>query len=106
MHESSGKSRLRVAPIAGDRTAVRLCFTLCFALLSFAFLQVQKLVKRLLAYDEAWWPLQAVAFRVRAEQCIGAELKEVAAVLKPKFADHALKEIQIFESNTRRSLAV
>jgi hypothetical protein len=47
-----------------------------------------------------------VAFRVRAEQCIGAELKEVAAVLKPKFADHALKEIQIFESNTRRSLAV
>jgi len=79
---------------------------LCFALLSFAFLQVQKLVKRLLAYDEAWWPLQAVAFRVRAEQCIGAELKKVAAVLKAKFTDHALKEIQIFESNTRRSLAV
>jgi hypothetical protein len=47
-----------------------------------------------------------MAFRVRAEQCVGAELKKVAAVLKAKFADDSLKEIQVFESNTRRSLAV
>jgi hypothetical protein len=47
-----------------------------------------------------------MAFRVRAEQCVGAKLKKVTAVLKAKFADHALKEIQIFQSNTRRSLAV
>jgi hypothetical protein len=66
----------------------------------------KKLGKRLLAYNEAWWPLQTVTFGVRAEQCVGAELKKVTAVLKAKFADHALKEIQIFESNTRRSLAV
>jgi hypothetical protein len=94
--------------MAGSGTAAGLFFTRRFALLSFALLQVQKTCQkfRLLAYNEAWWPLQTVAFRVRAEQCIGAELKEVTAVLKAKFADHSLKEIQIFESNTRRSLAV
>src|SRR5215469_18175487 len=43
LRDSPGKSRLRVAPIAvGRDEAVRLFFTLCFAPLSFAFLQVQR----------------------------------------------------------------
>jgi serine/threonine protein kinase len=50
---------------------------------------------------KSWWPVEALTLFMCLEQCVCAELKEMASVLEPKIADNSLKFIKVLQANTR-----
>lgn len=53
--------------------------------------------------DKARWPVKPATLFVRLQQRIGAELKEMASIFKPKIADNSFQYIKVFEADARGS---
>jgi hypothetical protein len=63
----------------------------------------QKLRHFSVSDDKAGRPVEAATLFVRLQQRIGAELKEMASILKPKIADNSFQYIKVFEADARGS---
>ena len=63
----------------------------------------QKLMHFSISDDKARWPVKPATLFVRLQQRIGAELKEMASIFKPKIADNSFQDIKVFEADARGS---
>jgi hypothetical protein len=62
-----------------------------------------KLMHFSISDDKARWPVKPATLFVRLQQRIGAELKEMASIFKPKIADNSFQDIKVFEADARGS---
>jgi hypothetical protein len=65
----------------------------------------QKLRHFSVSDDKTGRPVEPATLLVRLQQCIGAELKEMASIFEPKIADNSLQYIEVFEADARGSFA-